>query len=863
LLLAGEPGIGKSRLLWEVVGQARSGGFTVLASGCQRRGGHEPYAPLPAALRHHIRQQRPDRLREELQGCAWLIRLLPELVDGPVPPLPSWTLTPEQEQHLMVEAVIRFLTNVAGLAGTLLVLDDLQWADPDALDLLTTLVRSAPDLPLRIIGAYRDTEVQPQDALSTLLADLAPAGLAARRSLAPLAPEEAVELLDQLLEGTDAGEVTRREEVLQRAGGMPFFLVSCAHALCSGEAEEALPWDVAQSVRQRVAALPGRAQELLRTATVIGRVVPRALLVGVATWPEEEVLAAFDAICRAQLLEETADDAYQFVHDVIREVVEADLGAARCRVVHRQVAEVLEQSPGESPVELLAYHYARSDVVDKAVLYVEQAGDRAQTANAHTSAAAYYRELLRLLEERGGSGDADRARVARGWENLGGVLKSLARYDEALTALERSAALYGRQGDIDGAGRVVARIGRVHVLRGMPDEGFTRVRPVVEILASSGLSPSLAGLYAAMAELHDHVGRYEAQLDAAQRAVESASAVHDTRGLAEANATRGGALTFLLRFDEALSALREAAQLAEGIGDLPILYKAHSLMIGLGVVRGRLAEAHSAGDRTIDVVERLNDPEMISIAYSSRTWASLMMGNWDEAGMDLDRALSLGREIGAWDATAFALLQHGRLCVYRGDWETASLSLEECVEMAEQSGNLFHLRSAHALLAEREVLTGHPEEACARLGPLVEGSMEVEGLTITEAVRPTLIWAHVELGDLDRANEMLECHMVRVKQVGHLPALTVDLWLHAEIATRRADWEEAKSALDKGLTLARHMLYPRLEGRLLTLYGQMHIEKRELRLARELLEDALAVFRRLGAKKDVERTEQVLEKLDA
>lgn len=111
--------------------------------GCQRRGGQESYAPLLQALDGHIRAQTPARLRVSLRGCAWLVRLVPELAGGPIESLPAWTVSPEQERRLLVKAVARYLANVAGPSGTLLVLDDLQWAGPDALGLLATLIRSA------------------------------------------------------------------------------------------------------------------------------------------------------------------------------------------------------------------------------------------------------------------------------------------------------------------------------------------------------------------------------------------------------------------------------------------------------------------------------------------------------------------------------------------------------------------------------------------------------------------------------------------------------------------------------------------------------------------------------------------------
>src|SRR5262249_3009535 len=151
--------------------------------------------PLLEALERHLQGQSAAQRRADLDGCAWLARLLPELAETGTAPLPLWKLAEDQERRLMFKAVGRFLQNVTGPGGTLLGLDDLQWAGADALDLLATLARSAPETRLRVLGAYRDTEVRPEDPLSHLQADLAHAGLVAHQRLAPLAAHEAAQLL--------------------------------------------------------------------------------------------------------------------------------------------------------------------------------------------------------------------------------------------------------------------------------------------------------------------------------------------------------------------------------------------------------------------------------------------------------------------------------------------------------------------------------------------------------------------------------------------------------------------------------------------------------------------------------------------
>src|SRR5579884_93588 len=385
-LLASEPGIGKTRLLRETARRAVGAGWTVLTGGSRRQGGEAPYAPLLDALQQHLAGSDPRSLRRSLTGCAWLVRLLPEL--APVlEPLPPGHIPPEHERRLMVDAIARLLRNVAGPAGTLLLLDDLQWAGPDALDLLEALVRH-PVAPVRIVGAYRDTDVEPADRLPLLVGDLARSGLVAHQPLTRLDAGEAAALLDALLGGMPPDDPETVRRVLERADGTPFFLVSYAQSLTSGGAET-VPWDLAASIRQRIA-LAGEAAEVLGIGALVGRRVPRSLLLAVAREPEE-MLAGLEVACRARLLLEEGPDAYVFAHDVIREVIEEDLGAGRRAFLHARIAEALERAPAPASSDVLAFHWTRAAAPDKAAAYLEAAGDQAYAQYAYTAAERSYR----------------------------------------------------------------------------------------------------------------------------------------------------------------------------------------------------------------------------------------------------------------------------------------------------------------------------------------------------------------------------------------------------------------------------------------------------------------------------------------
>ncbi|HEU0026640.1 MAG TPA: hypothetical protein VFQ25_05945 [Ktedonobacterales bacterium] len=707
---------------------------------------------------------------------------------------------------------------------------------------------------LRIVGAYRDTEVRSADPLGLLLADLAQARLVRRHQMGPLAGADATALLEDLLVDVTDADHSLVEGVVRRAGGTPFFLVSYAQALQQGCVDE-VPWDLAQGVRHRAAVLPEAARLVLGAAAVVGRRAPRELLVAVVGQPEVAILAGLEAACAARLLQEEGDDAYSFAHDLIREVLEADLGAARRAMLHRQVAEALEGAPVPTSAELLAYHYVRAGIPDKAVRYLESAGDHAWSQRAHGAAEGHYREALERLERLGRLRDALRVR-----EKLGDALYLAGRYAAALEVLERAAESYDAVGDLEGLARVTVAIGVAPVLVGTMFTSMARITALLDRLERGGASPPfLAALYGALGLRLFTANQYEAALAASERAATLARASGDARTVVLAERNRVNILQMLGRLGDALQVGETVLPLAETVGDLRRLVWLLTDLAYIHNLLGAFAPSRQYLDRALALAAQLGNPADLSFVLASHSRIAMLSGDWASAHADLDRATSASSQTDRSWFSSYPPIFQARLSLAQEEWTTATASAQEALDLAEGSGDLQALRWTATTMAEIDILEGRSEAARDRLVPLLDRpGLEECDVTV---LLPVLAWAQLEMGQVDEAAETVAEALRRARPEGMRLVLVEALRLRSMVALRRGQWDMAAISLEEGLELARLMPYPYAEARLLYLAGIVHAEQRLPEVARERWEEALAIFTRLGARADVARMEGALHML--
>ena len=412
-MVAGEAGIGKTRLASELARSLLREGALVLYGRCDE-GLALPYQPFVEALRPAAHALGSDQLMAELGRLApELGRLWPEL-DALEQPLSS---DPETERYTLFQAVSALLVTASRAQRVLLVLDDLHWAAQPTLLLLRHLVRSERPLRGLVLGSYRETELDDDHPLPGLLADLQrdPGTTTVRiggldeRAIAALLQAAAGHALDER-----AAEYARR--LRAETGGNPFFIRELlAHLVESGTfyragerwttdlaaAELDVPEGLRQVIRQRVARLSEPARGALAVAAVAGPRFSLALLEAVLG-ERPGLLDALDESVAAGLLTEAGPGEYAFAHALVRQTLYDEQSAARRMRRHRELAETLEQQPGpDAHVEALAHHFAHAAAdgqATKAAAYALAAGRHATARLAYEDAAAHYERGLAALE---------------------------------------------------------------------------------------------------------------------------------------------------------------------------------------------------------------------------------------------------------------------------------------------------------------------------------------------------------------------------------------------------------------------------------------------------------------------------------
>lgn len=748
----------------------------------------------------------------------------------------------EIRRQALIRSMKLILGALAERAPTVLILEDMHWVDEASQSVLKAVLSDVPGLRLLALLAQRPGWTATWSEWSWT----------DRLTVRPLRESDARLLAEAVLGGVP---LARELDAFvgERAGGNPYFVEEILRALAesgglvqrdgvmslaTGGAEW-LPSTLTEVLLARLDRLEGPVREVAQVASVIGRSFLVRLLAQVMKREAAALELPLFALQQAEIAfpRRGSDLAYVFKHAGMREATYNTLVQRRRQQLHLETARAIAMLyPSDEYVEVIAYHYARTGEDTEAAVWLERAGDRAAGIYAGETATAHYEEARRRRELTG-SEPTDLARLD---EKLGETLFTAGRYDEAVSLLDRAVEAYQEARDLECAGRAAALLGRAHGLRGTGKAGLARVESMVELLTLSGPSAALASLHLALAQLFQLLGRYEEMLKTAEQASGIARSIGHDHFLAWAEERHGAAFTLLGQAEQARSTLQGAIPLLERVGDLSRLQIALANLAEACRIVGELEEAERRTEQALQVAERVGNPSYIAFDLMSRGEIRLFSGRWEEAREDLERAEALvGGPTSARTYAAYPPSMLGQFLLWAGDWEGAETHLERALRLAESASDWEARALVHVSLAELEIVRGQPNAAIARLEPLL-GWPGISRI----ACASTLAWAYQESGNLERAVELASEAVKRAREQGEAIALVDAMRVEGMVRMAQGRQEAAAKVLTEALHMAHVLPYPYAEARILERLGK--------------LEEALAIFQRLGARKDIERTEGTL-----
>jgi DNA-binding CsgD family transcriptional regulator/tetratricopeptide (TPR) repeat protein len=411
LLLSGEAGIGKSRLLAEGKRQASDQGLLVLQGACFPTDRSAPYAPLLDLLASSpARDLLSPSAATPTPLARALTRLFPGLLDPTSDDTPLHAIDPEQDQRRLFAALTQFFTDLATSRPLLLAVEDLHWGDETSLAFLYHLSRRCAHHPLLLVLTYRNDELHP--GLRTWLAQLDRERVAQDLVLSPLPRSEVDAMLRAILGRQRPVPPSTLDAIYGLTDGNPFFIEEIlqslttagagvsAHEMWDGQPSSQLPIprSVHDAVQQRLDRVSDPARQVAILAAVAGRRFDFALLQRITQQDEPELLTLMKELIAAHLVVEESEERFAFRHALTREAIYRQFLLRERKALHRTMAETVEQlfAPTvEAHLAELAYHFYEAGVWEEALSYAQRAGDRAQALYAPRAAIEQFTRALK------------------------------------------------------------------------------------------------------------------------------------------------------------------------------------------------------------------------------------------------------------------------------------------------------------------------------------------------------------------------------------------------------------------------------------------------------------------------------------
>jgi class 3 adenylate cyclase/predicted ATPase len=798
--LSGERGVGKTRLIEALCGYARERGAQILSGTAFSYGYSIPYLPWVAVLHSLLGwtadDESPERRRDALVAALDPLGLSEwSPIVGRVLGLEiqenslTASLTAQMRQQRFFDIVLQLIQGQAARCPLLLALDDMQWADAVSPDLAAYVARNVRGSPLLLIVAH-----WPNAALPNL-------GRGCQvLHLEELDEQAALALARSTLQGTDRpAELSPAlcDLLLERTQGNPLFVQEVARALREsggirledGEedrrawiiADEAccaeVPTTLAGLVMSRIDRLEATNRRLLQVSSVIGVTFRVPTLARI--YPYEDLDGTLGKrlahMSQLDLVFPSLPGGYTFRHTLTQEVAYESLSFARRRELHGRVGQEIEQQHASDLVEqygVLAHHFERGHVFDKAFHYLTRAGSRAQAEFANQAALDYYGRALQIAagHEALGLGSA---RVLDTLEAMGDIYLLISLYAEAIDRFEQAIShpLCSplRQGDL------WRKIARAHELQGQYDEALhylDRGREALAPVAREQRSATLASICALSGWVHMRRGEVKQAIHECEQGVTLvAELARDQAALgieADLYRTLGTIYADLQgNYAAAAEACQRSTDLLEEAGDLPGLARSYNNLARIAWAQGDLGGAGDYMRRSLDISRKIGDHYLLALGHNNLGVIAYTTGGLDEALDHYRAALLLRQRIGDNHGIAQTCSNIGEALMRLERYKESRRYLEQAADAFAAIQSEGELPEVYCLLAEVELAQENTDGALgygeqAQRIAAATGNTQLQGMA-----ERALAQGYAQAGETAEARRAFEASIRLLRASGH------------------------------------------------------------------------------------------------
>jgi len=890
VFVCGEAGIGKTRLAREVGAYARLRGMQVLYGRCPalfKMDGVPPYVLWGEVIRDYLENSSPEQLYRVVGFYpAELARLVPELKQklGAIPQ--SLSISPDYERDRLFEAVSQFITNIAKEAPLLVVLDDLQWTDQTSLLLLHYLARGVYKTPLVLLGAYRETDIDDRHPMAPVLTELNRERLLQSVPLKRMSLNDTSEMIKRLLEQDDVPKEFC-ELIYEKTRGNPFFVEEVIKSLKEEQIihreedkwkiEEVsrieFPKTVKSVIKARINRLDDECQNLLTMASFIGNDFTCEALRGVTGIEEDKLLELIDKILKTELFKHRVirgEDVCSFADIIVRDVAYEEVGPFRRKKLHNTVGCALEKVYAEKLDEHLgelALHFLEGGNKDKALDYFLKAGDRASKIFANVEAISYFQSALKLLEEK----EAELRQRAIVLERLGDIKRLVGEYDACLKCWDEGLQIWtqvGEKANVSRLRRKMANVlwedlGDVEKARGQQEKAL-------KILETEPEGIELAGLYDDMAHMYYYTESMVKALSCAEKGLELAKRLNDYAVIASSYSSLGE-IAYSASGDrkKAIECHEIALKIALDNGFVDTAIRAYN-NLGMVLPWEEQERALDCFEKGFELAKKAGVIRWVSSIGNILASLYLGMGNTSKTVLTANESIALDKKTGNMPNLSSSLNHLGLVYNILGEWDKAEECFNESL-LISQKLDLFRqiASSTYNLGILYGIYRGEYAKAEEFLEKAVAKHEKAEAKYNEIWLSGALAWIYIESGKLQEADQLLNKIETFLKE--HVDDTYLEAFeeiLKGMYFRAQKKWEESVEHFERTreywCTYVKRWIIFIFAKVYLDEYARVYIERNQegdREKALGLLTESLEIYKKLGAKKEVERTMKTVEAL--